>query len=368
MASATGRIALISLCDRWKESQPSKLKDVVVISNHSWFGPVTSLCATERRSKQRGIMRVYENWLGPAIETGRRKGLWPALFDLYFPPYVKFLHLVNDLVYEPLGEPIYEREWDLLVVLDACRVDLMAEVLDEGAHDFVDTISTTTSVGSMTRDWMTGNFTPEYAEEMAETVYVCGNPFSKVELDADWFEELTEVWRYGWDDASGTLPPRPITDEAIRQWNVMSGERMIVHYMQPHSPFLSAPELSPGKSLDSWPNTPDGDVWTRVAHGEFSQDTVWDRYRENLELVMDDVALLLENVDAERAIVTSDHGNGLGERGVYGHPGRIPFDSLRRVPWIEVTASDTGDFDPGTREATDTDSDIQKRLESLGYI
>jgi len=38
----------------------------------------------------------------------------------------------------PDGTPIYEREWDVLVVLDACRLDLMEGVADE--YEFIERV------------------------------------------------------------------------------------------------------------------------------------------------------------------------------------------------------------------------------------
>jgi len=38
----------------------------------------------------------------------------------------------------PVGTNIYERDWDALVVLDACRVDILREVADE--YEFIDEV------------------------------------------------------------------------------------------------------------------------------------------------------------------------------------------------------------------------------------
>lgn len=261
------------------------------------------------------------------------------------------------------GTPIYEREWDLLVVVDACRLDLMREVAP--AYEFATDVRAMRSLDSTTALWMRKNFTAKDAAEMAETAYVCGNPFSAEELDADSFETLDEVWRDVWAEP-GTVPPEAITDRAIRVAREHSPGRLIVHYMQPHCPFLSRPDLTRGKRRDRFGNQDWRDVWEKLRDGDLDRDEVWAGYRENLELALDEVGVLLRNVDAETAVVTSDHGNALGEWLVYGHPPTMPHDCLRVVPWIETTATDEGTREPATH-ASETAVDRQEQLAALGY-
>lgn len=279
-------------------------------------------------------------------------------------PYKKLLHEINEFT-RP-GVPIYDLEWDVLVVLDACRADLMQEVA--GEYDFLSAGGTIRSVASVTRRWMLLNFVDEYADEMRRTTYVCGNPYSDSILDPSSFAELREVWRDVWVEP-GTVPPEAMTNEAIKLGR--SGfDRMIVHYMQPHCPFISAPDLSEGKQRAEFGHQSD-DVWTRLEKGHLDRETVWNSYRENLRIGLEEVGVLLENIDAENVVITSDHGNALGEWGLYGHPERMPFEPLRKVPYYRTSATDQG-----TRTGADLETDgktiegyltPEQRLRSLGY-
>lgn len=295
------------------------------------------------------------------------------------------------------GTPVYEEEWDLLIVLDACRADLAADVADD--YPFLDG-ETTTSAASCSPEWMDKNFTDEYADEMARTAYVTGNPYSREHVDSEQFALVDDVWRYGWDDDSETLPPDVLTDRAVRVGREQVPDRLILHYMQPHHPFVPNP-LGAGADteLDGVAFGEKDTVWNRLRRGELDRETVWAAYRANLEYVLDSVALLLENVDAERAVITADHGNALGEHRMYGHPMYAPTEALRRVPWCVTTATDTGDYEPdpvtpeqtggsrqgvadgergdgedgGTGRADDTDratedEDVERKLEHLGYL
>lgn len=301
-------------------------------------------------------------WASESFSRIRADGL-DGVRESLRPVYHKGLQGVSSL--RDPGEPIYDRDWDLLIVVDACRLDLMREVAPN--YDYIDHVGSVRSLDSMTLLWMEKNFVPTYADEMTETAYVCGNPFSEQALDADDFRELDEVWEYVWEEP-GTVPPRAITDRTIAAAREHDPDRLIAHYMQPHCPFLSRPELTQGKRLDKFGNQEWDDVWQKLRAGKLSREEVWAGYRENLELVLDDIELLLENVDAETVVITSDHGNALGEWFVYGHPPTMPMDCLRVVPWIETTAVDRGTHEPQTDVQVDGDIDREEQLAALGYV
>ncbi|PSQ93930.1 MAG: hypothetical protein BRD53_07610, partial [Bacteroidetes bacterium SW_7_64_58] len=150
------------------------------------------------------------------------------LFDGYQAGY-KILHRTS--IDQPRTN-VYDREWDVLVVLDACRLDLLEQV--EKEYSFVENTDSIFSVGSASLEWMEKTFREEYRSEVAGTAYVTGNVKSNLAFEGEELYLLDEVWKYSWDEEIGTIRPRPITDRAIRTWRDEHPERMIVHYMQPH--------------------------------------------------------------------------------------------------------------------------------------
>ncbi|WP_276300059.1 hypothetical protein [Halorussus lipolyticus] len=264
------------------------------------------------------------------------------------------------------GRSIYDEEWDVLVVLDACRTDLMREVADD--YPVLGEVGTFDSLGSHSQEWMAENFGDDRRADTRRTAYVTANPFSEKMLDSASFALLDEVWRYGWDDELGTVPPRPVTDRAISVARERAPDRLVVHYMQPHVPFVAD-----GQSGDLTPSSFGGgqrfdSTWTDLQTGAADREEVWESYRANLEHVLSEVELLAESIDAERLVVTADHGNALGERGIYEHPAGVPLPCLRRVPWCVTSAEDTGEYDPDThREEADDGNDLTDRLAALGY-
>jgi hypothetical protein len=213
---------------------------------------------------------------------------------------------------------------------------------------------------------MEKTFIDEYTHLLRSTIYVSGNPHTRSYIDHSEFQDIDEVWRYAWDTEIGTVPPKPITDRAIVHWRTASPDRMLVHYMQPHIPFIPADQGS-NLTPDRFGEQRFNDTWLQLRDGELDRDTVWEQYRRNLEYVLKQVKFLSTTIDANTVIVTSDHGNALGELGIYGHYNPIPIPALRTVPWAETTAKRIREYDPPEYDITDSDGDVADRLAALGY-
>lgn len=338
---------------------------------------------------------TFEEWLSETQATVREDGLHglkDALYQLYLGMWRRIGRVYN------YGIPIYEREWDVLIVLDACRADLMASVADKCKFASCETVD---SVASTSAEWMEKNFNPrKYHDELRKTAYVTGNPFTdevffrhecpdcgtvrgrvpgercsdcgsnrNPERIADHeFYSLEEVWQHAWDDGLGTIPPTPLTDRAIMTWRNESPERMIVHYMQPHHPFVDS-SIQTSLSPDGFGEMGRESVWNLLREGAVDRDRVWKDYQANLEYVLEDVSRLLENIDAAQVVITADHGNSVGEWGLYGHYRNVPHAGMKHVPWCETSAENVRKDKLERPSERETDSqDVQSRLEDLGYL
>ena len=268
------------------------------------------------------------------------------------------------------GTNVYDRSWDLLVVLDACRVDTLRAVTPE--FDFIDGVERLRSVGSSSSEWLENTF--EGHPETSRTVMVTGNTWTDRYLDADAFAALDEVWKYAWDDESGTVPASAITDRTIAATRERDPDRLIAHYMQPHHPFVPDPIDGDGGMIRSGTGSNDANPWVLLRRGEITVERVRRAYEANLRYVLGEVATLLENVDG-RVAITADHGNLFGEWGLYGHPMHTPVPALLAVPWAETTGVDRGGHAPTLSPpvplpvdrvyGAETDRD---RLAALGYL
>jgi len=216
-------------------------------------------------------------------------------------------------------------------------------------------------------------FSKEYLDDIRQTSYIGGNTQTELVchqkgkmVSGDSFGHFDEVWRYAWDEDIGTTPARPVTDRAIAHYREHRPEKMIVHYMQPHFPSVPNPELGSKISIDEL-DTTWRSIWKDLERNEVTEETVWEAYKDNLSYVLNDVKLLIESIDAEKVIITSDHGNAIGELGFYGH-GVFDIKSVRTVPWCRTSAENRTDHVPeeyctGAAHCTN----VKERLRQLGY-
>ncbi|ESP90035.1 hypothetical protein [Candidatus Halobonum tyrrellensis] len=276
-------------------------------------------------------------------------------------------HFGYSIPYKLLGvdsvtaDPVFDEEWDVLVLLDACRYDAARRA--QNRHRWLSGVESRWSVGGTSTQWMDRTF-DDPSVDLSDVGYVTGNPYSETHVDESAFAFVDEVWRDAWDDETGTIRARPVTDRAIEAARTRDADRLIVHYMQPHFPSVPTP-ITSGLSVDGF-----GDdsmsVWDDIAEGRITVDEARDAYRANLDYVLDDVELLLSNVDADTVAISADHGEAFGEHGVFGHDGSA-LPAVRRVPWVEASATDTGDHDPADHERADVSSSVEDRLQQLGY-
>lgn len=265
---------------------------------------------------------------------------------------------------------VFERagEWDLLVVLDACRRDAVAAVADD--WPFLGDRGSLWSVASTTSRWLEETVVPDHERAIGETTYVTANPYADTEIDDERFRSVEHVWRDGWDDELGTVPAAAVTDAAIRTHRDDAPARTIVHYMQPHFPSVPGEgRTGAGMDLDSFGESWES-IWDDLRAGTADPDAAWQAYLANLEYVLEEVSVLLSNVDAASVVITADHGNLFGEWGEWGHPRFCKMAQLRKVPWCRTSATDEHTVSPprcGVPRGDAPETTVEERLVALGY-
>lgn len=324
-----------------------------------------------------------EDFARKHISTVKTRGLRPAIGEAGQEVAFKLMGKLDG----PLRTPIWEYNWDICLILDACRVDLMEEVIDE--YDWLpDHVNKKWSVGSASPEWISNTFD---STKVRETAYVTGNPFAErdpseiIYLDPDvvplsnsQLAYLDNVWVDQWNpEGPGfeVVEPDVITGRAMHAYEHADAERFIVHYMQPHMPFRSHPEWFDGwggpKRFGDVQAQRDRDIWHKLKDGMFESDEFWSAYRDNLRWVLDEVERWVMQTDAT-ILITSDHGNAMGEWGQWGHPPGVATPQLRWVPWMFVDGRGQGKLEydvvgnpPVVKSAT---ADTKERLTALGYV
>lgn len=269
------------------------------------------------------------------------------------------------------GDSIWADEWDVLVILDACRYDAFEETFEN--QYWYENLESMYSVGSTSAEWMQKTFdTEKYYSEIENTVYISGNPFTDSFVPKQQFQHLEEVWRHNWDEEHGTMMPQPLTDAAITAQREYSPDRLIIHYMQPHHPFVNYPLTE--MDVENFGHSNHTSEFDMIRNGTLSEETVWKRYIDNLEFVIQHCQTELFPNISGKTVLTADHGELFGEYGLYEHGWNIPFPPVKKVPWAVCHCSDSEESnpnyqltEPAEQEEID-ENEVEERLDSLGYL
>lgn len=287
-------------------------------------------------------------------------------------------------LYFSMGSPrdtlsVMEEDWDTLLILDACRYDTFTEVCNLPGET-----QKRRSQATATDDFLRANFTdgPYY-----NTVYVTANPRVRTtEAIENQFHDVIHVWKTHWHDELETIHPEDVANEACKARQRYPNKRIIVHFMQPHGPFIGPTGRTQLDSHSGITNhkriaeneEPSEDstwIWQQLRQGLIDESVVKRAYKENLNVVLPYVKSLIETW-TERVIVTSDHGNMMGERAwpfpvpIYGHPNGIRTDELVEVPWHVYSGEQRCNItweEPQSTEVNTESDKIEGRLQALGY-
>jgi hypothetical protein len=275
--------------------------------------------------------------------------------------------LVRPLTYEsfPDGSHI-DIEWDNLIILDGCRYDIF-----ESNNPFGIPARQVESRASHTTGFLKRNFT----QKRYDTVYVTASP--QLVGYESWLHDVVHVWKDEWNEGLRTVHPKSITENTLKAHEDNPDKKLISHYMQPHYPFIGPT----GRELESHATFTGGlqerqyhSIWELLSSGQVSKEEVWQAYKENLEIVLEEVIKLTKNLDG-KTVITSDHGNLFGERvsllpiRLYGHPPNMPAKGLIQVPMVELPFESRREITASPpREKNLEVENVESRLEDLGYL
>jgi hypothetical protein len=274
------------------------------------------------------------------------------------------------------GTRVMGEDWDNLFILDACRYDMFADRID-----LAGSLESRISLGSSSEEFMERNFV---GEQFHDTVYINANPFiPRLNLDEDTFHAVVDCLG-DWDEELETIRPDTVSRAARKAYERYPDKRLIVHFMQPHAPFIG----EHGQEMVGGGWTMDHDVeeepgiWNQLREGQnVPLEMVWEAYNENLDIVLTEIEALLDELDG-KSVITADHGNLVGERlgpvptrRKYGHPYGVHTEELVKVPWFILEGETRREIRREIRSEPAIESDdeniseteLEDQLEALGY-
>ena len=269
--------------------------------------------------------------------------------------------------YNSDGICVLDEDWDNLIILDACRYDLFAE-----RSDLPGTLEGRISRAGATQEFIRSNFANRH---LHDTVYLTANSWLhrlKDEIDAEVYKLIDlhledPDGRYH-DDDFKVVPPGVMTKRAAEIVEKYPNKRLVIHYIQPHHPFMGPTGREHFQHRTAFMNEMIDES------DDITPQLVRQAYVENLDIVLSSVADLLPSLPG-KTVISADHGEMVGERHDfvpvrdYGHHPGIYNNSLTRIPWHVVENGSRKRIVSETPE-DDAEVDVElltKRLIDLGY-
>lgn len=342
----------------------------------------------------------------------------------------KHRHALPD--HKTLIHQYIEQDEFAIIILDACRYDIFSEMFGQYIS------------GELRPAWSTAGWTGEYVERtwreeynltyLGAATHVSDHSFKYRDRDyrpSEHIDRIIQLWNTDWNPVYGTVHPEKVTDAALAEASRDVPTRMVVHYMQPHAPYIGETKILPWgidereisrplhelaqesvnrvksdgkdakKAVDEldpeeidfetvvkydlgprqfqqWEQArPSDSIHSRIESGEITDEKLRQAYRDNLHLVLGEVRRLIARLNCP-VVVTADHGEFLGENGRYFHPNTY-HQVVREIPWLEViddcigtTAIEEQYHSMDLREMLEADGaddeTFENRLKALGYI
>lgn len=238
-----------------------------------------------------------------------------------------------------------DQDWDYLIIIDACRYDLFSRFVKRNAPYVI-------SGGSTTQEWLKWNFNGNYND----VICISSNPrLSNLNLAKTFgfnpFFKTIDVWDYGWDNKLRTVPPKEVTRATLNMVEEYPNKRILIHYNQPHRPYIGDAEFI--EILDNLrneskyinPELGELDLWKVIKKNKIPLRRVWIAYIRTLRLVMNEIYKLVDQLNG-KVVISSDHGNLMGEYFKFSHIPHLRVKHLVKVPWL-ILKNDKHRFIPG---------------------
>lgn len=239
---------------------------------------------------------------------------------------------------------IMTKEWDNLVLLTGCRYDTYKILNEIEPKRITGPLYSQFLRNSHTEEFLAQNFPDCYND----TVYVTANPHSLNVISQDTFyKTISLIEEFG--PEYETVHPKAVTNRAAEIAETYSDKRLIIHYMQPYSPFIGLI----GDSIDHQGHknqieTPTDTfplIWQQLRTGkiDIGVKQVQAAYIENLDITMVYLQKLLDSLTG-RSVVTSVHGTFIGDRMTpipvreFGAKRGLCSPELTQVPWQVIDA------------------------------
>jgi hypothetical protein len=288
---------------------------------------------------KKGIKEIKNNW--------RKEEWWRFRLPSLFVRALYLLQKNNGGIY------VLKEDWDNLIILDACSYELFEKTYKSGSCDFLKNgkLEKKISRGSHTWMFLKENFKDGF---FPDTIYITENPFIW-DLKDNFFKTVY----------IDSVLPEILTEYALRVNENFPRKRLIIHYIQPHHPFI-------GKTRTEEADAKGLNPYYLFAQGKISEAYLRQAYEDNLKRALPSVEKLLRNLKG-KTVISADHGEAFGAKipfipfiKIYAHSGpRIK--ELVEIPWLTLEPSQRKEISKAGKEKPVIiyEDEIREQLQSF---
>ena len=263
-------------------------------------------------------------------------------------------------------EMIHKVDWDILIIIDACRFDYFETFYKDVLGD-IGELKMVNSPAAWTVGWLKTTFEKT---ALKDTILIWDHPVAErirnlqrqiehgkyFDVRAQ-FKKTIDMWELGYDKSLGYLPPDLTTNRVFKELKEDPEARLIAKYRQVHDPYLyykgetklplSKPKYSSLRKVlyeivsdeivwtirkkfnllpESWLNA----IWLK-----YGREGIIRGYTEDFKLMLNHAKKIVDSYPNKNIVITSDHGERLGEKGRYSHGGKLER-IIKEVPWLEI--------------------------------
>ena len=223
---------------------------------------------------------------------------------------------------KPGAKTVFEKDWDVCFVLDACSYDVFREL-----SQLKGKLTKEISWGFNTARWTVHNI----REEHRDTIFLYTNPWVARIVGEEnlkkYFYYHEGLWKEHWSEQHRTVMASDALNKADFLIPRYKDKKFLVFLLQPHDPFYATSDFKVADNSLRWVED--------FYKGNTRPEVMVEAYKNNLKMVLHQIGEFQKKFKDKKIIITADHGESLGQYGVcYSHKGGyLPW--LVEVPWFE---------------------------------
>lgn len=247
---------------------------------------------------------------------------------------------------------ILKTDWDIIIILDACRYDMFKEVI--GNKFFGSIVHKADSEASYTAAWFRKHFIN--STRYKDVIYISGNPqVNSYGVNLKTADVFFDVYN-SWETEENNFRVR---EDALYVYKNYEN-RMIIHFLPPHYPYLfDSKKFNPFNLIykvfpssilkkinrifiknnkNKFKLNKNARPISRIEETYklvYTNKQIKDAYKRNLLNGLVHVAYIITHIKNKKIIITSDHAEYLGENGRYGHGG-VRTELITTVPYVVI--------------------------------